>query len=358
MSSQALWYMTRGFGLVALVLLTVTTVLGLAQVARYTRPGTPRFIIAAIHKNASLLAVVAIAIHVTTAVLDTYAPVHLIDVFIPLASKYRPVWTGLGALAFDLMLAVVVTSLLRNRIGHRAWRAVHLAAYASWPVAVLHGLGTGSDSKLGWVLFVYVVCTIAVVGALWWRLAQSWSPLRPGVRGTAIAASVAVPLAMAAWAANGPTKAGWARRAGTPPSLLAGTASASAAPTTGGVNAAAERLSVPFEARFEGSQAESGPGGGGLITVTITGTFTDNTAGVFELVLTGQPAEGGGVELTGSELTVGTAGDPSQYRGQVSELEGDTVVASVSSSSGSSATVVIEVRQAGEGAVAGRIRLQ
>jgi sulfoxide reductase heme-binding subunit YedZ len=358
LSSQALWYTTRGFGLVALVLLTVTTVLGLAEVARYARPGTPRFVVAALHKNASLLAVVAIAIHVTTAVLDTFAPIHLIDVFVPLASKYRPVWTGLGALAFDLMLAVIVTSLLRNRIGQRAWRAVHWAAYASWPVAVLHGLGTGSDSKLGWVLFVYVACTVAVVAALWWRLAKAWSPVRPGVRGTAIAASVAVPLAIAAWAASGPTKAGWARRAGTPPSLLASSSAASTIPAARGPVTPTKVLSLPFEARFEGSQAESGPGGGGLVTVTISGTFTDNTSGVFELVLTGQPAEGGGVELTGSELTVGTAGDPSQYRGQVSQLDGETVVASVSSSSGSSATVVIEVRQAGGGAVAGRIRVQ
>ena len=160
-------------------------VLGLTQAVRFARPGWPRFVVAALHKNASLLAVAALAVHIVTAVLDSYAPIHIADVFIPFVSKYRPFWLGLGAVAVDLLIALVVTSLLRERLGQRAWRAVHWAAYACWPVAVLHGLGTGSDTKLGWVLVLNLVCIASVLLALWWRLAQGWSVANTAGRGAA-----------------------------------------------------------------------------------------------------------------------------------------------------------------------------
>src|ERR1700721_2878225 len=112
-NSKALWYMTRGFGLVALILLTVTMVLGLTQAVRFARPGWPRFVVSALHKNASLLAVVVLAVHITTAALDSYAPIRVVDVFVPFVGKYRPLWLGLGALAVDLLIALAVTSLLR-----------------------------------------------------------------------------------------------------------------------------------------------------------------------------------------------------------------------------------------------------
>lgn len=378
-NSQALWYMTRGFGMVALILLTVTTVLGLAQAGRYARTGLPRFVISALHRNGSLLAMSAIAVHVVTAVLDTFAPIRVIDLFIPYASRYRPFWTGMGALALDLLLAVVITSLLRERIGHRVWRAVHWAAYASWPVAVVHGLGTGSDSKLGWVLMIYVLCTVAVLGALWWRLARDWDPARPVIRGTAVAVSVAVPVLVAAWAASGPLKAGWARRAGTPAALL-GTGTASgptaaasspaasspAAPSPGSTSGAtvpsqaAAGLSVPLTAELAGSQTETGPDGNGLVSVIISGTFqaSGGPSGVLKLVLTGQPADGG-VSLTGSQVSLGPVGDPAQFSGHVSQLEGSTVVASVKDSSGRSATATFNLEISREsGRVHGQLEVQ
>jgi predicted outer membrane lipoprotein len=75
-------------------------------------------------------------------------------------------------LALDLLVALVATSLLRARPGYGAGRIVHWAAYACWPVALLHGLGTGSDTKMGWVLGLDLVCAGAVLAALWCRLAQ------------------------------------------------------------------------------------------------------------------------------------------------------------------------------------------
>lgn len=359
MNSQALWYLTRGFGLVSLVLLTVTTVLGLAQVARYMRPGWPRFVISALHKNASLLAVVAIAIHIVSAVLDTFAPIGLIDAFVPLASRYRPLWTGLGALAFDLMLAVVVTSLVRDRLGQRAWRAVHWASYACWPVAVLHGLGTGSDTKIGWVLLIYVTCTIAVLGALWWRIGKGWTPANATLRSGAVVVSVVVPLAIVGWTAAGPLRSGWARRAGTPASLLASSGRAIPPATTPTTSRSGSALSLPFDTSFRGSQSENGPDAQGLVSVVISGSFTDGSIGSLRLVLTGQPADGGGVQLTGSQVAIGPSANPNEFQGQVSQLEGDTVVATLQDGAGTTARAVIRIETPGGGsAIAGELRMQ
>jgi methionine sulfoxide reductase heme-binding subunit len=217
---RALWYLTRGFGLVSLILLTVTVALGVAQLVRYARPGLPRFLVAGLHRNASLLAVVVLAVHILTAVADPYAPIGLVDTVVPFIGRYRPFWLGLGALAFDLLLALVFTSLLRQRMGHRLWRATHWAAYACWPVALVHGLGTGSDARLGWVQLIYVSCAGVVVAALAWRLTTRWATSPPSRRLSAAAAAAVLVIGVATWTAQGPLRAGWARRAGTPPALL------------------------------------------------------------------------------------------------------------------------------------------
>ena len=172
-----LWYATRATGVVALVLLTATVVLGVAGVARFATPRWPRVITAGLHRNLPLLAVAFVAAHVLTTVLDTYAPIGWVAAVVPFSSAYRTFWLGLGAVASDLLLAVTVTSLLRARLGYRAWRAVHWLGYACWPVALWHGLGTGTDSKLPWLLALDAACVAAVTGAVGWRM--SLGPGRP-----------------------------------------------------------------------------------------------------------------------------------------------------------------------------------
>ena len=95
-NSKAMWYLTRGTGMVSLVLLTLTVALGIAEVARYASPRLPRFVLAALHKNVSLLAVAFLAVHILTAVADSFAPINLLDAFIPFVGTYRPIWLGLG----------------------------------------------------------------------------------------------------------------------------------------------------------------------------------------------------------------------------------------------------------------------
>lgn len=125
-----------------------------------------------------------LAAHLMTLLFDPYAQLRVADLVIPFGGAYRPLWLGLGTLAFDLALVVVATSLLRQRLGARAWRAVHVTAYLMWPLAFLHGLGIGSDAGTLWFRAIAVLCAVAVLGALAWRL--SWPPERapdaPGAR--------------------------------------------------------------------------------------------------------------------------------------------------------------------------------
>ena len=122
------WYLTRASGTVALVLLTASVVIGIAAIARMRGPGVPRFVVDGLHRTASLLAVAFLVVHIITAVLDSFASISLTDAIIPFVGSYRPLWLGLGAVAFDLLLAVAITSLVRARMGHSAWRGIHWLA--------------------------------------------------------------------------------------------------------------------------------------------------------------------------------------------------------------------------------------
>ncbi|MGH3303109.1 MAG: ferric reductase-like transmembrane domain-containing protein, partial [Streptosporangiaceae bacterium] len=212
-----LWYAARATGVVALVLLTITVVLGVAGTARFSSAAMPRLVRSGLHRNVSLLSVGFVAAHVLTAVLDPYASVGLTSAIIPFSSHYRPFWLSLGTIAFDLLLALVLTSLLRTRLGHRAWRGVHWLAYASWPIALWHGLGTGTDSKVSWLLLLDALCVLTVGAAVLWRLRL----VRPGrSRAAGLVVTAAIAVATVVFVSIGPLQPGWARRAGTPSSLL------------------------------------------------------------------------------------------------------------------------------------------
>jgi len=172
MSNQLLWYTTRGAGAVSLVLLSAVVVLGLLARLRVESRGWPRFLTAAVHGDLALMTLVFLTLHIVTAIVDPFTHLGL-AALVPFGSYYRTFWLALGAIAFELMLAIVATSLLRHRIGQRTWRAVHWLAYASWPVAVLHGFGTGTDTLSAWMLAIDVVCIGTVAIALGWRVASA-----------------------------------------------------------------------------------------------------------------------------------------------------------------------------------------
>jgi len=161
---SATWTLTRASGGVSLVLLTAAFALGIADVARWRSRSWPRFAIDALHRNLALMAVAFVVLHILTTVLDTFVHIGLLAAFVPFSNSYKGLWLGLGAVSFDLLLALILTSMLRRRVGVRVWRAVHWSAYACWPVALLHALGTGTDASRPWMLALALGST-AVVGA-------------------------------------------------------------------------------------------------------------------------------------------------------------------------------------------------
>jgi hypothetical protein len=365
--SRVLWYLTRGSGLVALVLLTASVVLGVLEVKRWATERWPRFITAALHKNVSLLAVVFLGVHIATTVVDGFAPIGWADAVVPFRSPYRPLWLGLGAVAVDLLLALVVTSLLRGRIGYRAWKAVHWAAYACWPVAVLHGMGTGTDTKLGFVLLLYFACLAAVVLAVWWRLADAFVQQQAGGSGAVAAAvaSVAVPIGILAFLFAGPLKAGWSRRAGTPASLTttaaaapaatpsAGAAkpSAAAGPSAGALDSGAPAFTGAFTDSLAGTINQSADG----TSVTIDGALSGQAPGRLHIVLQGQPAGGGGIQMTSSGASLGPASQPALYQGSVRSLEGSRLGLALAGPAGATLSVRVQLALTGGTNVTGTV---
>lgn len=191
---MTLWFITRGAGLSALILLTVATCLG-ALVSRprgsiastgvtaptgagpAARTAERRYVAQYVHRAVAGLGVVVLLLHIFTAVADAYAHVGLIGAVVPFTSGYRPTWIALGTLATYCLLAVSVLGLARGRmaasqLGARLWRGLHGLAYLGWATAMLHGFTSGTDSTAGWVRALYLACMTAVAACVWIRFAD------------------------------------------------------------------------------------------------------------------------------------------------------------------------------------------
>jgi hypothetical protein len=350
---SAYWYLARGTGAAALVLLTASVVLGVLDSLRFAAaPRWPRFAIDSLHRDVSLLVLVLLAVHVITSVLDSFAPIKLIDAVVPFASSYRPLWLGLGALSFDILLALAVTSVLRRRVGYHTWRLIHWLAYASWPVAVLHGLGTGSDTKVWWMLALTATCVAVVVVAVLMRIGRSQAD-RERRQGTAIALTLATPIGLAAFTLWGPLQHGWAGRAGTPMHLLA----RSFAPVSTGAPASLSKqtLKVPFSATLSGTVTQTSEPSGAVVDLALR--LSGGAHGRLRVRLAGTPLGGGGLSLAGSQVDLLADGLPSVMQGRIVSLQGQEFVAQVAGSSGSALDLRANLRiDGGNGSVTGTLR--
>jgi len=167
-----LWVLARSSGLVAMGLLTLSVLLGIANKKRSAPPWWPRFVTQGLHRWTAATGVLLLAAHVVSVVVDPHAAIDLLDVVLPFGVDYASVWVGLGTLAVDLVLLVVVTSLLRSRLGPRLWRAVHLTAYAAWGLAIAHGVGVGTDAGDRWVVATTAASVGLVLASLLLRLGR------------------------------------------------------------------------------------------------------------------------------------------------------------------------------------------
>ena len=182
-TTPTLWYLSRASGIVTLLLFTLVMALGIMTATRVGGEPFPRFAVAELHRRISLLAAVFLGIHVGTTVLDTYVNIGLVSVVIPGTSHYKTLWVAFGTVSLDLLLAVLITSLLRQRLSHDAWRAIHWLSYAAWPVALIHAVFVGTDVRFGWMDLVVAGCVLVVLAAGAWRI---WAHPHPDGALTAV----------------------------------------------------------------------------------------------------------------------------------------------------------------------------
>lgn len=177
-----LWLLARASGLTAYAFLTITVVLGIAAGARTPPAWWPRFLTQGLHRAMSATALLLLVVHVVALVLDPFVPLDWLDAVVPFAAGYQRFWSGLGTLAVDIVLIVLITSLLRVRLrlGPKGWRGVHVLAYVAWALALLHGLGIGTDTPSRAARAAYATSFGVVLASVLVRAARR--PSRVGVR--------------------------------------------------------------------------------------------------------------------------------------------------------------------------------
>jgi sulfoxide reductase heme-binding subunit YedZ len=346
---SALWYATRGSGATTLVLLSASLVFGIAEERMWRLVGTSRAAVASLHRTVSLLAVAFLAVHIITTVLDPFPPIGPATAVVPFATDYRPLWMGLGTLASDLLLAVTVTSLVRRRLGYRVWRIVHWLGYACWPVAIAHGLGTGSDTRSAWMLWLTLACVGAVTAALAGRLLASGTP--PLARVNGFVALSACAIALAVWLPAGPLGAGWARRAGTPVSVLT-----AFSPRPAARPVVRDALSGPFVTPVAGRiRNGTSAGAGARAIVELTLRLRGEPRGVMTVRMDGAALADGGLQLERSAVAFGPPSDPRRYQGRIDALAGRRLQALVGLPAGPAIRLTLDL-SLGRTTITGRLR--
>jgi ferric reductase like protein len=351
--SAVTWEAARAGGFAAYGLLSLSVVVGLVLRNRWHSLRWPRVVTNELHGYLSLLALVFLVFHVLAVAVDPFTHFGLAEVLVPLVSHYRPLWMGLGIVALYLLLAVWVTTLLRRRIGHRAWRRTHVLAFGVYAAATVHGLGTGSDTRTVWGTAVYVT-SVSLVALLAGRrlLVPAGSGAQP--RPLLAAGTAAGVIAFSAWATTGPYAAHWGSHGGgkhAPPAQVV------AAPPAR-VPAVRRRqpspvVVPPFTASFAGRVLVSPVNENGRVTVRIDGALAGATHDHLEILLHGVPTEDGGVMMEQSRVRMGTT--TPLYQGTVTALHGSVLIASVRSPR-QHLRLGIALQLTGNGQATGRVR--
>lgn len=200
------WDVARVGGLMAYVLTTASVLIGIGLSLKWRSPTWPRFVTNELHRFVTLVALVFVGAHTLAVAIDPFIGFTPLEVLVPLASHYRPVWVALGIVAAYLAIAVYLSEKIRSRIGYDWWRRFHFLAFLVFVMATLHGLGTGSDTRAAWAVVMYAICGLSVIGLLTLRLlptkASAGHPLVAAVM-------VLVTVEVALWAAFGPLRPGW-----------------------------------------------------------------------------------------------------------------------------------------------------
>ncbi len=168
-SSPAVWYAARASGVAAYVVLSIVVSLGLTLGKKAQSSRWPRFSVEEVHRFGGLLVGSLIGVHVLAIAADSFLPFSLTQLLVPFTATYRPLWTGLGIAAAELLLALAITNHYRKRLPYRFWRRAHYLNFAVWGFASLHGLMSGTDRGAAWLAILYGLSVSTVLMLLLWR---------------------------------------------------------------------------------------------------------------------------------------------------------------------------------------------
>ncbi len=341
-SISPLWYISRSAGYVGLVLLGLIGILGIVTAGNLRNARGTKFFAPELHRSLSLLAIVVLGIHVGAAVADKYSFIGVKDIVIPFGSAYRPLWVGLGAVAVDLGVAVIVTSLIRIKLGYRGWKMVHWVSYPIFALSILHGLGSGTDTSLWFSKLLYLVVVGSLVLAIIARLIARQDRISPK-RIVLLVTSFAVPLAILIWAISGPFQLNWPARAQGGIKQAALTSASITKTATGSTVQSTHTALAPlglnsnYVSNWSGKVDQSPANGQGEIALRLMGSLSSSPNYLLSVVLIGVPL-GGGVSMTSSLVEIAANDDAVVYKGSVIALNGTTFVAQVADATGKSTT--------------------
>lgn len=170
------WYVTRASGVVAYALLATSVVFGVVMAGRMhgKRPSRPWVL--DVHRMLGGLAVLLVGVHVGALLLDSFVSFDVVDVLVPFASTSSPAAVAAGVVAFWMLAAVEVTSLLRNRIPNRVWRRVHMLSFAVFVLASAHFVAAGTDATSPVAIIGLLAVISTVVGVTLIRVMRLVAP--------------------------------------------------------------------------------------------------------------------------------------------------------------------------------------
>jgi DMSO/TMAO reductase YedYZ heme-binding membrane subunit len=298
-TSGLTWEIARAGGFVAYGLLTASVAIGLVLSLKWRSPRWTRFITNELHRFVTLLALVFVVIHTLMVAIDPFIRFTPAEVLIPFLSHYRPLWIALGIVAMDLLIAVYVSEWVRPHVGYRWWRRFHYLSFAVFILALVHGLGTGSDSRTPWAIGVYATSVVVVAALISVRALPG-----PGERSQPIIALVTVLVVVAGglWALDGPLQPGWNAIAND----ARGSGSASAAGPSPGASSAPASTRPQSSPRPASGQAFSDAISGQLVqaddgSVTLTATLKSSRD---RLTIRFPSGQGGQLAIDGATLSL------------------------------------------------------
>lgn len=311
------WETARASGLLAYILFTGSVAVGLALTQHWQNREWPRLINAEMHNFLALVGLVFTGVHVLAVLVDPFTHFSVFQVVTPFVSSYRPIWMGLGITGLYLGFAILISTWLRPKIGYVWWRRLHVLTLLAFALVTVHGIATGSDTRTWYGVIIYGGA-VALVGTLLIKrlmepaTAQAKShPVISGITGGLLGI-------LALFAYLGPLQAGWSGLAG---GQIRNTTSV-ASGTTPAATTAGDPFANGFTDTFTGALAQTGPDASGITTMTLTMSLA-KTGGTALVRLTGQD-NGGGIVVSGSDVTLGTAANPTLYHGTLTSISSDT----------------------------------